>query len=334
LRAVNLEGDEANQFSRKGFITEYPMASEFNRRQFLKQTSLSLLALGVSASARSPFRGENSFVEEINALRAQLLGQVNRERTQAGVSALKLDGLANDVAQLHATEMAQNNYLNHWGLDGRKPYHRYAFAGGTDATAENDAAADYSAPFASDDFLDAPLRMHKSMHAEVPPNDGHRQAMLAPQNTHAGFGLATEGLHIRLCEIYVSRYVSIDPYPSVKPPLSRFIFSGRVLDPKYSIEGVDVFYEPPPSAPRRSWLEIPRPYGLPENPTSLYIKLPPSKSYDDGTSGSIEIPRPGSFRVPIELSRKERGIYTLVVWISRSENSRLFPATHVCVRAE
>jgi uncharacterized protein YkwD len=310
------------------------MASEFNRRQFLKQTGMSLLALGVSARAGSPFRSERSFAEEINTLRARLLNQVNHERAQDGLSSLKLDGLANDVAQLHATAMAQNNFLNHWGLDGRKPYHRYAFAGGTDATAENDAAADYSAPFASDDFADAPMRMHKAMYAEVPPNDGHRQTILTPQHTHVGFGLATEGLHIRLCEVYVSRYVSVDPVPKVKPPLSRFVLSGRILDPKYSIEGIDIFYEPLPSPPARSWLETPRPYGLPENPTSLYLKLPPNKMYDDGTSGSIEIVRPGTFRAPIELGRKEPGIYTLVVWLARSETAKLFPATHVCVRAE
>ena len=310
------------------------MASEFNRRQFLKQTGMSLLALGVSARAGSPFRSQSSFAEEINTLRARLLNQVNRERAQDGLSGLKLDGLANDVAQLHAAEMAQNNFLNHWGLDGRKPYHRYAFAGGTDASAENDAAADYSAPFASDDFADAPMRMHKAMYAEVPPNDGHRQTILTPQHTHVGFGLATEGLHIRLCEVYVSRYVNIDPLPAVKPPLSRFVLSGRLLDPKYSIEGIDIFYEPLPSPPARSWLETPRPYGLPENPTSLYLKLPPNKMYDDGTSGTIEIVRPGAFRAPIELSRKEPGIYTLVVWLARSETAKLFPATHVCVRAE
>jgi len=310
------------------------MAREFNRRQFLKQSGISLLALGVSASARAPFRSESSFAEEINALRAKLLDQVNRERAQDGLTGLKLDKLANDVAQLHATEMAENNFLNHWGLDGRKPYHRYAFAGGTDASAENDAAADYSAPFASDDFLDAPLRMHKAMYSEVPPNDGHRQTILTPQHTHVGFGVSTVGLHIRLCEVYVSRYLNIDPFPTVKPPQSRFLFSGRLLDPKYSVEGIDIFYEPLPSRPSRTWLEIPRPYGLPENPTSLYIKLPANKMYDDGTSGTIEIVRPGIFRAPIELSRKEPGIYTLVVWLARSETAKLFPATHVCVRAE
>jgi uncharacterized protein YkwD len=310
------------------------MAIEFDRRQFLKQSSMSLLAFAVSARGRSPFRHENSSAEEINAVRAKLLDQVNHERTQSGLGTLKLDERANDVAQLHATEMARNNFLSHWGLDGRKPYHRYASAGGTEATAENDAAADYSAPFASDDFLDAPLRMHKAMHAEVPPDDGHRQAMLAPQNTHVGFGVATAGLHLRLCEIYVSRYVTIDPYPTVKAPQSRFFFSGRLINPKYSIEGIDIFYEPLPSPPSRSWLETARPYGLPENPISLYMKLPANKMYDDGTSGTIEIVQPGAFRAPIELNRKERGIYTLVVWIARSETANLFPATHVCVRAE
>ena len=308
------------------------MASEFNRRQFLKQTSLSLLAL--SAGVGTTARGQRSYEGELNAIRHQLLEQVNRERAAARLSALKLDGLASDVAQLHAIEMAQNNFLSHWGLDGRKPYHRYAYAGGTEATAENDAAADYSAPFASDDFADAPIRMHKAMYAEVAPNDGHRQTILTPQHTHVGFGFAAHDLHVRLCEVYVSRYVSIDPYPTVKPPLSRFLFSGHVLDSRYSIEGVDVFYEAPPSPPRRSWLEVPRPYSLPENPTTLYVKLPANKVYDDGTTGTIETPRPGSFRVPIELSRKQPGVYTLVVWVSRNESSNPFPATHVCVRAE
>lgn len=292
-----------------------------------------MLALGLSAAARKSY-ARSVDDGEITSLRHQLLALVNEERAQAGVSALKLDRLASEVAQKHAIEMAQNNFLSHWGVDGRKPYHRYSFAGGTDATAENDASADYSAPFASDDFLDAPGRMHKAMHDEVPPNDGHRQTILAPQHTHVGFGLATSGLHVRLCEVYVARYMSIDPYPSTKKPLSRFMFSGQVLDPKYSIEGVDVFYEPLPSPPNKSWLQTPRPYSLPEASTTLYIKLPANRFYDDGTSGIIELPSRGRFRVPIDLSRKEPGVYTLAVWLQRNESGKPFLATHVCVRAE
>ena len=88
------------------------------------------------------------------------------------------------------------------------PYHRYSFAGGTDANAENDSSADYSKPIESDELPFAAVRMHIVMHDEVPPNDGHRQTMLTPQHTHVGFGVAWRGLHIRLCEVYVSRYVT------------------------------------------------------------------------------------------------------------------------------
>jgi len=310
------------------------MGIEINRRGFLKHATLSMLALPVGSHARLLLRGENPPDGELAALRAQLLALVNQERAEDGLTTLKLDRLACDIAQAHATEMAVNNFLSHWGLDGRKPYHRYAFAGGTDATSENDSATDFYSPMSSLEIAEAPIRMHKSMHAEVPPDDGHRKAMLAPQNTHAGFGVAVSGFHERLCEIYVARYVSIGPYPLTRRPQSRFVFTGRVLDPRYSIEGIDVHYEPLPSPPDRRWLQIPRPYSLPENPISLYPKLPANRVYEDGSSGDIEFPSPGSFRAPIELSRKQPGVYTIAVWIQLGENAEPFQATHVCVRAE
>lgn len=310
------------------------MTSDFNRRKFLKNVGFSGAAVTLRPIANLLAQERPRQTAENPPMRQQLLAMVNRERAAVGASALKLDELAINVAQLHAIEMAQNNFLSHWGLDGRKPYHRYAFAGGTEATAENDSAVDHSAPMSSEEIASDFLRMHQSMHDEVPPNDGHRLTMLAPQNTHVGFGLAVRGMHVRLCEVYVARYVSVDPYPITRPPQSRFIFSGRVLDLNYTVEGVDVFYEPLPRPPEMRWLQVPRSYGLPENPENLAPKLPPNTFYDDGTAGTIEFPARGHFRVPIELSKKQPGIYTLVVWIQRSEKSEAFPATHVCIRAE
>jgi len=83
-----------------------------------------------------------------------------------------------------------------------------------------------------------------------------------------------------------------------------------------------------------AWLRIARPYGLPEDRESLAPKLAPNQYYDDGTKGSIEMFAGGRFKVPILLSRKQPGIYTIVVWISRSASEAPFPATQVCVRAE
>ena len=305
---------------------------EVPRRSFLRQTALSLLAFK-AVPARIRLRGWMDD-EDVVPIQHHLLNMVNEERADASLGSLKLDELACSVAQKHAIEMAENDFLSHWDREGLKPYHRYSFAGGTDANAENDSSADYSKPIESDELPFAAVRMHIVMHDEVPPNDGHRQTMLTPQHTHVGFGVAWRGLHIRLCEVYVARYVTIDPYPMVKPPQSRFVLSGGVLDPRHSIEGFDVYYEPMPQPPPRSWLTTPHRYGMPPDRTTFYKKLPGHKTYDDGSTGSIEIPSRGRFSVPVELSHKQPGIYTLVVWISRSESERPFPATQICVRAE
>jgi uncharacterized protein YkwD len=308
------------------------MRFEVPRRSFLKQTALLMLALKTTPARFHPTNLIDD--EDVVPLQHRLLSLVNEERAEAGLSNLKLDQLGCNVAQKHAIEMAENDFLSHWDRAGLKPYHRYSFAGGTDATGENDSAADYSKPIESDEMPFAVVRMHNAMFDEVPPDDGHRQTMLTPQHTHVGFGMAWRGLHIRLCEVFVSRYVQIDPYPLIQRPQSRFVLSGGVLNPRHSIDALDVYFEPPPSPPARGWLETPHRYGLPQDRVTFYKKLPPHKAYDDGSTGTIEIPSHGRFSAPVELSHKQPGIYTFVVWVLRSETERPIPATNICVRAE
>lgn len=300
------------------------------RRTFLKGAALSAAAWHTGALARMPALART----EVPPLASHLLNQVNLERGEAGASSLKIDPLACAVAEKHATEMARHNFLSHWGLDGRKPYHRYSFAGGVEAIQENGSALNSSTLIISDEVPVHLMSMHRSMHDEVPPHDGHRQTILNPYHTHVGFGYADYGYCVRLCELYIARYVSIDSYAATAPARSKFVLSGRLLETRYSIECVDVFYELPPAPPELSWLRVPRPYGLPEDRESLLPKLSSNSVYEDGTKGSIEMLDQGRFRVPIQLSRKQPGIYTIVVWISRSPSDTPFPATQVCVRAE
>ena len=111
---------------------------------------------------------------------------------------------------------------------GRKPYQRYSFAGGTEATQENDGAVNHSSYFlTSEEFMSDVLDSHRSMYVETPPNDGHRQTILAPQHTHVGFGVAMNFGHTRLSEIYVARYVRVDGYPPTQRPGSKFKFTDR-----------------------------------------------------------------------------------------------------------
>lgn len=308
--------------------------AKMDRRAFLKGAAVSAVAVRLGAVVPRIVAASTITSPEIPALTSQLLNLVNAERAAVGAPSLKIDALACTVAEKHAVEMARHDFLSHWGLDGRKPYHRYSFAGGVEAIQENDGAINAGTPVASDDIPVHLTTLHKSMHDEVPPHDGHRKTILNPWNTHVGFGYADYGFCVRLCELYVARYVEIDPYPVMASPRDRIVLSGRLLEPSYSIEGIDVFYEPLPSPPDRAWLRIPRPYGLPDERESLRPKLGANYFYDDGSKGSIERKGGGRFEAPFRLSRKEPGIYTVVVWIARSAKDEPFPATQVCVRAE
>src|ERR1041385_3466141 len=178
--------------------------------------------------------------EQSRAVRNELLAMANFERKVEGLRPLQLDDFASQIATQHAQDMADGLFLSHWGRDGRKPYQRYSFAGGTEATEENDGAVDHSYAFVtSEDFVRDVLDSHMSMFAEMPPNDGHRKAILAPQHTHVGFGVAMNYGHVRLSEIYVARYIRVDGYAATQPPRSKFKFSGRMLQPTHSIQTLD-----------------------------------------------------------------------------------------------
>src|ERR1043166_7182294 len=184
-----------------------------DRRSFLTATSFalgSIFAQRVPAAARVPTLKSSPEPsvddEQSRVLRKDLLALVNRERDSQGLETVKLDDFASQIATAHRHDTASGGFLSHWGRDGRKPYQRYSFAGGTEATQENDGAVDHSSYFlTSEEFMSDVIDSHRSMYVETPPNDGHRRTILAPQHTHVGFGVAMNYGHVRLSEIYVAR---------------------------------------------------------------------------------------------------------------------------------
>ena len=81
----------------------------------------------------------NEFKDNEEALRMKLtqLVIINRSRRKNGAGEVKLDILASRVANKICKEAAENKYISHWNIEGEKPYHRYAFAGGYDHVSEN-----------------------------------------------------------------------------------------------------------------------------------------------------------------------------------------------------
>ena len=307
--------------------------SEIDRRIFLKAAAP--FALGLTGIARAQVPVERGRFNENNVplAREQLLKQLNAERAAAHLSQLSLDDLACRVATDHARDMSQADFLSHWGSDGRKPYHRYSFAGGTEAVRENLSSAESIQSVTATGVLKDLYEMHLSMLEEVPPNDGHRKTILFPQLTHVGFGIALQGYNLKLNELYLARYIEVDPIPRLAQPKGAVMLRGKILNPFHMLTGVDIYYEPLPSPPAIDWLRVPRSYGLPEMSDRLLPRLPDGYFYADGNNGTIRINNRVRFQVRVPLSKKP-GINTLVVWLKASETGTAFPVTQICIRVE
>jgi hypothetical protein len=230
--------------------------------------------------------------------------------------------------------MSTRDFASHWGSNGLKPYMRYSFAGGWHATKENVSAADNTWSMRAADLIQDTNYLHVRLYQEKPPNDGHRQAILAPHNTHVGFGLAVEKLRLRLVELFVAKYIELNPITRKARPRETFQLSGRLLNSNYWLSNIEVFYEALPSPPDPEWLRQPRSYSLPNDSVVLAPKLAPPLTYADRRPGVIDVTPDGSFSAPVTLFKDQPGIYTIVCWIRRSRSEKAFPATEYCVRAE
>jgi len=302
-----------------------------SRRAFLQSASLSLGAGFVDLpSLTSSQQLEQTFAE----IRANLLNMINEQREAENVPNLQMDELATEIATKHAIDMATNDYVSHWGRDGLKPYHRYSFAGGTDATQENISAADNTWSTKNKDLKQDTAYLHVRLYNEVPPNDGHRRAILAPQQTHVGIGLAVDQLRLRTVELFVAKHVEVRPVSRQVKPGEEVPFTGKFLKRYRELTCVEVFYEPLPKTPEMSWLREPHAYSWPPESKVLRPKLQPPFVYTDRTRGEVDVFPDGTFSVPVKFFRREPGIYTIVTWLKGGKTSKGFPVTEVCVRAE
>jgi hypothetical protein len=265
--------------------------------------------------------------------RAQLLELINIERGLAGVPTLALDEFTCRVENVHALDMATGRFLSHWGSDGRKPYHRYSFGGGTDFTQENVSGTDLFLSSKPAKVAAELISMNLRMHAERPPHDGHRRAILAPQHTHVGFGIALYSDSLRLAEMFSDRYVEIDLVPREAKRNATVLITERLLNRQHILQQAEVFYEPLP-LPDPERRTAGRRYGLPDEFVTLRPTLAQNMYYADGLKGTIEIRNHGQFRIPVRLFKEQTGIYTIVLWLKKTRQEKGFTASEICIKAE
>ena len=129
--------------------------SDLTRRAFLQAAAVAGFSLPLGGYAQEIVERGLFTERDVPFACDELLKLLNDERRAAGLNVLELDPLACRVATEHARDMATGHFISHWGSDGRKPYHRFAFAGGTAATQENAASADGVQSLAAPGILDA-----------------------------------------------------------------------------------------------------------------------------------------------------------------------------------
>ncbi|HSE34011.1 MAG TPA: CAP domain-containing protein [Pyrinomonadaceae bacterium] len=304
-----------------------------SRRDFLKNSAA--LALCYSAGNIRCLPADAADDDKIpNQVRSNLLQLINEERAVAKVAPVVIDQLATEVATKHARDMATHKYASHWNRDGLKPYQRYSFAGGFHATQENISAADNTWSMQLKDLLQDTSYLHLRLYNETPPNDGHRKAILAPQQTHVGFGVAVDELRLRVVELFVAKHVDLDSPAQKGKPGETVYLTGKLMNLNHTLTVIEVFYEPLPKELKADELNQSRAYSLPTESVNLLPRLPPPYQYADRAPGVIEGDANGRFRAPITLFKSEPGIYTVVCWVKTSRSEKAFPATELCIRAE
>lgn len=307
--------------------------TEFSRRQFLRSSAALALCYSDADIRRLIVRAIDDD-KVLDQLRANLLAMVNEERAVAKVPAVATDDLATQVATRHAGEMATHKYVSHWNRAGLKPYQRYSFAGGFHATQENISAADNTWSPQLKDLIQDTSYLHVRLYNETPPNDGHRQTIVAPQQTHVGFGVAIDELRLRVVELFVAKYIELESPQQRGKPGESIALKGKLRNLNHSLTGIEVFYEPLPRELDVDALNQTRGYSLPTESVSLRPVLPPPYLYADRVAGVIELDQYGKFRAPITLFKDAPGIYTVVCWVKTSRSGKAFPATEFCITAE
>ena len=139
-----------------------------------------------------------------------LLELINKHRKKHHKQPVKLDIHACRSANKTAQNAARNNYMGHWDLQGRKPYHRYAIDGGQAHVSEN--ASGVFSTDQLDQSLDHMISMmkdnHMLMYKERPPNDGHRKNILDEHHNFVGLGLGYGEKTFCYYEEFVNNYLT------------------------------------------------------------------------------------------------------------------------------
>lgn len=275
----------------------------------------------------SPETGADSNDIDLFLIEQALFERINEDRLAAGLARVEWDQPAANSARQFALEMAQNNFIAHWNLNGKKPQQRYTEAGGLYATTENVCYAWLKGYALSQSLVqNNVIKVHQEMMAEVPPDDGHRVNILDPHHTHVGVGVAYAmqedgSITIALSQEFTNHYAEVNGIPSVLKPGESFAVNGSMSQPDLKLYAVVSLWEKAPCPMTIEELKATRSYSSPGTDTMVsYALIDWPLAYlpnDTATGNKLVIDEAGNFTTVLQAGAKE-GLNYLQVWLEDS----------------
>ncbi|MFI5120163.1 MAG: CAP domain-containing protein [Thermoanaerobaculia bacterium] len=283
---------------------------------------------------RGADRAAPSYVERFPEAKARLLARLNEERRAAGAPPVAYDLLAARVGDAFCLDTARTRSSGHWDTAGRPPYLRWGLAGGVDYHAEN--VGSLTRTGASVEEAEVPallLDRHAQMMAEVPPHDGHRRTVLAPEWTHVGIGAAVVGGEFRMAEEFSKHVVEWVEVPAEPLPAGARAPFATKLPAGWVLASIEVGFEAPAGPMSPEEIARRRSYAYPGASQSLLARAPANTQYPDGSRGEIDLVR-GVVRADIPLLSGAGNYYVFVYAARGSVAGRtLSPLTSALIQA-
>jgi uncharacterized protein YkwD len=277
-------------------------------------------------------------------LRAEALKLINRDRELMKVRPVELDLRVSAWADEYSRLQIRNGTAGHYSIEGLAPYIRYSFAGGDDGLTENTAAWSANYNFSERALYEMVRRSHDAMMGEMPPKDGHRRAILDPDATHVGIGLAWEGGEFRITQHFVRRYLRWSRTLPREATTWQKVTGAARPNGGYRVDTISVHHEPFPAPMTAAAANRIESYQLPDRRRDLRPRLKALTSvnrdgtlqvarqqYEDGSRGEFNVSEDGSFSFEVPF-KEGPGIYTIVVWVRYGAAGPHIPASNVSIR--
>lgn len=279
--------------------------------------------------------------EDIEQIEREVVELINEDRLQASLSPVQWDETAAEAARRQVYDEANEGFISHWGLDGKKPQQRYTLAGGIDTVNENQSVTlwlEGGFQGVSREQLKTIVTEHqKAMINETPPEDGHRRNILDTHHTGVGVAITVGKYGVAMAQEFTNHYADISPLPTAATPGATVTLKGQLFK-GYQLAGVYGVWEELPQPLTKEQLMQTHSYSDPSWDNLHFFAKPQGQGYYVATPAgnvfaqNINVDDQGNFSLSIPLINFHALDYIMVEIAPNSNPKDTFYAAQFVIK--